>query len=77
MENVPKLKGKSAILVSTMLPDAVLGWSIPVLAMSNTCVHKQADSFENQMTIVDSVVELIILEVVHPLETLLGILHGN
>jgi hypothetical protein len=77
MENVPKLEGKSAILVSTMLSDSVLSWFILVLAMSNTCVHKQADSLENQVTIVDSVVKLIILEVVHPLETLLGILHCN
>jgi hypothetical protein len=77
MENVPKLEGKSAIFVSTMLPDIFLNRFILVLAMSNTCVHEEAYSFEDQMTIIDSVVKLIILEVVHPLKTLLGIFHGN
>lgn len=77
MENVPKLEGNSAVLVSAMLLDIVLSWFILVLVTSDTCVHEEADGFEDQMTIVDSVVKLVILEVMHPLETLFGIFHGN
>jgi hypothetical protein len=48
-----------------------------VLIVFNASVDKQAHGLENQVPIIDSIIQFISCEVMHPLKTLLGAFHGN
>lgn len=45
--------------------------------MLNTRMHKQTHSLQNQMTLVDGILKLIILQLVDALQPLLGAIHRD